>query len=158
VSGAAVIADDFVYIFMQRGVIEALNLPTGIWKWTSSPDRRIPIFRSRASAPAVAWKNGHPFVYFTSGAVLYALNGETGGRAWEQNLPASPTTAPIATPQNVVYVTTGVGLGAELLAINNASAPAILWRAPTGSVALHTAVDVRGRVYVATQTRVLRFN
>ena len=108
----------FVYVPGNDGVLYVLDPADGHISWTFSTG--TPGFVTGA---ALSTRN---IVYFADrGGTLWAVDSQTHNEVWHYQLPAPPTTPPIVTPNEVIYI--GVGRGFQDAAVVATNGRELVW-------------------------------
>jgi outer membrane protein assembly factor BamB len=134
--------NDSLYVAGSDGVMRVLDLANGHEKWALATG-------VDGSLTGVALSGNARTVFFADKAgTLYAVDIATHKEIWRTSLPGIPTTPPIVTPDETVYI--GVGRSFRDAGVVAANRQGVKWRVPTpaGTVE-YLAVGEDGTVYAA---------
>jgi outer membrane protein assembly factor BamB len=161
---AAIGADARIYVPQARGRVfcfDASGAP--LWHFPKIEPVLLGV-PGEVSEVAVGNYKGNDRAYFTIGTRLYAADGKTGEEIWRYELGNAPSTPPIVTPTQVIYIGVGNGVLALKAKVRAASVsgggpsvvPEPLWNVNVGEPVNHLAVGENGFLYGATPNRLFR--
>lgn len=102
------VANDGTIYFGRGDVFLALDGKTGKKKWDFATGRGRGLFSSNESSPAIG---ADGTVYFGGrDGKVYALNGKTGDKIWDQNVDSSVNGSPAIGPNGLVVISYGSGI------------------------------------------------
>ena len=137
---AIAVGDDFTaYVVGNKGILYALAAVDGHEKWHYDTGTGAYL-----TAPALRFGAGQDWIYFADvKGTLYAVD-QSGNLAWQQILPDVPTSAPVVTQSEVIYIAVGRTGASKLLAVNKTK---ILWTLSTQESLSAIAVGEDGSIY-----------
>jgi outer membrane protein assembly factor BamB len=157
--GAIMLGPDFdVYVPASNGVMYRLRAQDAQVTWMFRTwDPRAGGAAGQVSAGALSF-DGSRLFFHDGASTLYAVDVITNAEAWRLSLPGKPTTDPVVTPSETVYLgitSPGPG-GLPTHAVKAFNRSQELWSVAAASRVEFLATGENGNIYAATLNELIR--